>query len=316
MTLNRDRTLLIGCGEIGALMDINHKSIKTHLKVLKFLGIENIDVIDPSDDNIQKAREVYNFNVVKEIEIDLYNLVIISSPTNTHYKYLKLAMESNIEIIICEKPISLNLAELEYLDHVKKQSSSKVFINYIRQFNPEFNLIKSYLDTEKQKNNNLKKISVSYTRGLINNGSHALNLIHYLYNFSKLSEFVITDIESEIVNDPTISCFMKLDENIPTYFMGLGESTYNFFEINLFLRDTVIKISESGNTIDFYECVSALNNVYKSELVYNIERSKKEVLQDYMLSAYKVILASHSDNLDECLYLNKILLEISQSCQN
>jgi|JI7StandDraft_1071085.scaffolds.fasta_scaffold67500_2 hypothetical protein len=317
MNTDENLVLLIGCGEIGALMDINISEIQTHLKALTFLGFKKIDVFDHSFENISKAKTKYVFNHVEEINFELYDLVIIASATSSHFSYLKDAMSHHVKIILCEKPISLNVGELSILKSISQTSTSKVYINYIRQFIPEFQSLKEYFDLRKSLGDEINQITVTYTRGLINNCSHAFNLIQFYSEFYTLDQVLVSNITAELNNDPTISCSFILDEKIHTNVVGLGHSKYNYFEIIFYLSSSVVKIQDSGDDISIFEIPeNRPTSQYKSKLNFNNSKSGKGVIKDYMLSVYNYILSDGKDNLNESILINQKLIEISHLCQS
>jgi len=317
MNTDENRVLLIGCGEIGALIDINISEIQSHLKALTFLGFKNIDVFDHSFENISKAKTKYVFNHVDEINFELYDFVIIASATSSHFEYLKDAMSHHVKIILCEKPISLNVDELSVLKSLCQTSTSKVYINYIRQFIPEFQSLKEYFDFRKKLGDEINQITVTYTRGLINNCSHAFNLIQFYSEYNALNQVLVSNITTEINNDPTITCSFILDKKIHTNLVGLGYSKYSYFEIIFYLNSSVVKIQESGDDINVFEILeNKATSQYKSKLIFNNSMSSKGVIKDYMLSVYNYILSGGKDNLNESILINQKLIEISHLCQS
>ena len=61
-----------------------------------------------------------------------YDIVSITSPTPTHYNYLRDLLSENVPVIICEKPVVSTLDEVELIKSQYSSSTSKVLVNYIR----------------------------------------------------------------------------------------------------------------------------------------------------------------------------------------
>ena len=99
------KALLIGCGNIGALYDWESINIKTYAKCLSKLQI-NFELYD---NDILLARKVATkYKVIalenlNQIRFSSYDLVIISSPTKTHFEYLINIFSDPPNLIICEK---------------------------------------------------------------------------------------------------------------------------------------------------------------------------------------------------------------------
>ena len=80
-------------------------------------------IVDESKKNLNKAKKDFplsklltNFKDLKKKDIDL---VIISSPTKTHYKIAKYFLE--ITNVLVEKPLSLNSKEVLNLEKIAKK---------------------------------------------------------------------------------------------------------------------------------------------------------------------------------------------------
>ena len=77
-----------------------------------------------SKNTSKNPKIIYNFFNSKKID-----LIIISSPINTHFKYLKYAYKFKKNIII-EKPIVENINQLRKLKKLNKNYKKKVMIHH------------------------------------------------------------------------------------------------------------------------------------------------------------------------------------------
>ena len=132
------KALIIGCGNIGGLYDLENENIQTHAKAIsKNNWIEKVDVFDLDVELQKKISHKYGFNGLdlnEKINFKNYNIVCINTPTDTHFQYLKLCLESNVRLIVCEKPISNSIVELDEIMSLYNSSESKVIVNYFRRF--------------------------------------------------------------------------------------------------------------------------------------------------------------------------------------
>ncbi len=61
--------------------------------------------------------------------------ILISSPNDTHVKYVKKILDLNIDsYIFCEKPPAVNDKELDYLEGLSNNIKGKIFFNFNRRF--------------------------------------------------------------------------------------------------------------------------------------------------------------------------------------
>ena len=67
---------------------------------------------------------------------DLYenDLVVVASPNNTHFKYIKKLLKNFSGYIFCEKPPVTSIKELRYLQKISKKYKNKLFFNYNLRF--------------------------------------------------------------------------------------------------------------------------------------------------------------------------------------
>ncbi len=109
---------LFGFGRIGQMHAENlnkHKEIKI------------LYVFDKSVELINKAKKLYNCKTVKNYD-NIFNdknidIIFISSPTNTHIKFIELGIK-NKKTIFCEKPLDLDIKKIiKTLKKIKKKKT-------------------------------------------------------------------------------------------------------------------------------------------------------------------------------------------------
>lgn len=305
------KTLIIGCGNISALYDIDGKDINTHCKVFEHKkGIE-LYVFDLNISNINIARKRFNFQVVDNITYDQYDLIIIATSTKFHFQYLKNCLLANCPVVLCEKPIVYNEQELTELEKLKNESKTLLYTNYIRNFLSEYNELKNTIQNLSA-SNDLIHVNINYTRGVSNNFSHALSLLKFLITgFSLDSISAIRTNKIEIENDPTLS-FKSTFQNAEITTNGLSNINYSFFEIEIFFSEYYVKISDAGNTIEL-KAVEKNNTGYKGKLKSIPGYPKTLVLKDYMENVYNSITTSSEDNFENSFHTQKEIFKITRN---
>jgi hypothetical protein len=136
----------------------------------------------------------------KLIDISKFDLVIISSPVETHYKYLRNFMHHNKDIIV-EKPVVKNLDELLRLKKKNKSYNGNILIHH----NDVLNLEKSKHLFKRKK---IQLIKIKYGKKIVNKIidnphldwlPHPLAVIHNF--FGKPKRFKILNYKKVIKND-------------------------------------------------------------------------------------------------------------------
>ena len=296
--MEKYNALLIGCGNIGALYDFDDDlgKVLTHAKAYYELR-DKID-LTITDLNLELVKNVslkYHFKskLINEIDYSNYQIVSLTTPTETHFNYLKVLLENNVPLVICEKPISLSKVELEALEALIKKSTSKIVVNYIRRFNPYYKKLKDYL-VSKNAISEIRYINIRYCRGFLNNCSHAFDIINYLFSMNMiLDDFKIIEKEYDTFHkDPTISgAFNEKKFLINIY--GFTSLSYFIFELDFFFSNMKIQIRNLGNELRVYEfnvnfnrfdIVSELcfNNLLDNSMAYVLNQSI-EILENKML---------------------------------
>ena len=144
---------LLGFGRIGQM----HAENINNNKDLKLLYVyEKVESL------CRKAKKLYNCNIEKNyskiFQDNNVDIIFISSPTNTHIKFIEESMLHK-KTIFCEKPLDLNIKKiLKTLQKVKK-NKPKIQLGFNRRYDPGHFSIKKDLD--KNKIGKLEKIIIT-----------------------------------------------------------------------------------------------------------------------------------------------------------
>ena len=133
--------------------------------------------------DIRKKKQ----NIRKFFRSNIFDLIIITSPVDSHYKYLNYAMKNKKNIIV-EKPLVENLNELKKLSKLNRNFKQKIMIHH----NDILNFEKYKIFKKSYKNS--KKIEMIYGKKDIKNSTkkpyfdwlpHPLALIVKYFGFPK-----------------------------------------------------------------------------------------------------------------------------------
>lgn len=284
------RALLIGCGNIGALYDLDSLSILTHAKAYSKSGLFELNLFDTNRHLATSIASRYGCSVVDEVTVEAlkeYDSISICTPTTLHCDYLKMVIESAILdaearrqsnsdgcgilglrpiVIICEKPVSGIVSELDevtelYVRLKQANPASHILVNYFRRFQPAFGELKEVIRTMMSRES-LTNVAIRYQRGFNNNASHAFDLIEYLTDERvALSEVKLHNIVPDhFENDPTLSLHAQWRETrrgqpsgINVNVMGLGNVRFSHFEVELYFEYSKVLIGDSGNVVTIFQ---------------------------------------------------------------
>lgn len=130
------RTAIIGAGRIGYIHAGNVKDTPE---------LELVYVVDPFQESAEKVTKDFGGKVASDpiavINSGEIDVVIIGSPTPTHVPLLTEAIKAGIHVL-CEKPIDLEIKNIDGLREIANSAKSNVSIGFNRRQDPQFRAVK------------------------------------------------------------------------------------------------------------------------------------------------------------------------------
>lgn len=209
--------LIIGYGNIA----------KKHIKNLKKINSKfNFFIIVQNLKKYKYAKNIKIFDKLKNINLDLFKIVLICSPANTHLRYLNFFLNRHVKIFI-EKPLGTNSKLIQFILKKNKEIKADVTIGYVlrKNFlaNRVFQIIKkkqlgkihnvkikasSFLPTWR-KNKDYKKTVSAQKRlggGVLFELSHEIDYLFWLFGSPKIvksklifNKSLKTDVETGVI---------------------------------------------------------------------------------------------------------------------
>jgi predicted dehydrogenase len=177
------RVVIVGCGNIGALwgMDSARTQPASHAAAVavnprtELVGLVDVDTV-----TLQKAGEYFNaptFGTVEEALEQKPDSIIVAAPPAAHEEILMWVL-GKVPLVVCEKPLSNTLEAATRMRDAAQHSTSTVVVNYQRRFFPLYQQARRRIQSGEL--GTLTKIEGIYSKGLLNNGSHLIDAIHFL----------------------------------------------------------------------------------------------------------------------------------------
>ena len=172
---------IIGHGYWGSKLARNFQN-SAYFNISSIVDNAKINLINAKK-NLPHA-ECYS-DYKEAIKNDILDLVIISTPTSTHYKIAKFALE-NFKNILVEKPICLSLKQVKYLNKIAKKNKRMIFVDYPFLFSGTISYIKKLIN--KNKYGKILEIESFREQAPIRNdanviwdlGTHDISILTYL----------------------------------------------------------------------------------------------------------------------------------------
>ena len=141
--INKLKVCLIGYGYWGPKLARNFQNSN-------FFNL--VSVSDKSKANLLKAKKdfplVKTSTDFKKLIINNIDLVVIATPTESHFKISKFALEKKKHILV-EKPISLSGTDVIKLQKISKKNKKLIFVDYPFLFSGSINYIKKIIESKR-----------------------------------------------------------------------------------------------------------------------------------------------------------------------
>ena len=147
-------------------------------------------IIDKSNKNLNSAKKDFPLSKLlkdfKKLDISNIDLVVISTPTKTHFQMANYFIRYTNVLI--EKPLALKLIDVVNLEKKAKKSKKKLFVDYPFIFSGSINYIKEII--KKRKYGKLLEIESFREQAPIRKdanvvwdlGVHDISILRYLLN--------------------------------------------------------------------------------------------------------------------------------------
>jgi hypothetical protein len=168
--MKKYRAGIIGLGRVGAQWDDSHFNA-----YLKHPRIELVALCD-----LNPHEEFYSFqdyqDYLEMVKLENLDIVSVCTPPSTHCQII-CGIAPYVKGIYCEKPIAETLEDADKMILTCREHNVKLQINHQRRWNtPVF----------------------TFSRGILNSGTHAFDTINYYFKEDKAIKFVYVETDEPI----------------------------------------------------------------------------------------------------------------------
>lgn len=176
--------VIIGLGQIGMGYDFDltgESAIYTHARAIAVHPeFRLVGAVDVSPRERARFERCYGVPAFDQIEVALRhlqpNVVVIATPSESHGAILGNVIRAcRPKLVLCEKPLAYKLDEARGMVEICEKAGIELLVNYIRRTDPGVVEIKRRIDSGDI--NTPVKVNAWYSKGILNNGSHILNLL-------------------------------------------------------------------------------------------------------------------------------------------
>jgi len=251
------RAIVIGCGQIGSsFANSTHiPGVHSHAQAYhKHPRVNLVGVADTNTEKLNPALRLWNVEggsnaiaLCRQLKPDI---VSICTPNETHFPIAyNLLQESPPRILFIEKPIALASSQAAQLLELAKEQNCAIAVNYSRRFSPTFRLLKQEIDEGKHGQPLLARIL--YGKGLLHNGSHALDLVRFW--FGEPIEYQGVPAAWGPEGDETYNVDLLLANNCRVRLEAFDERVASVFEMDFLATKTRVQFWFGGHEWKLWE---------------------------------------------------------------
>ncbi|MBR9899346.1 MULTISPECIES: Gfo/Idh/MocA family protein [Thalassospira] len=246
------RVALIGCGAIAAGYDAktNAREVDgalTHLgALLNIGGFQVVLCVDPDESKTRRVKE--NFPEAVEVrsvhdlnvEIPKLDLAVISSPTELHEEHVDFCLKNGVSGIFCEKPFTSNYEISSRLLKLANRNKVQVGVNYFRLWDQGLLALKKEIADGVY--GRLTSANGWFVKGISHNGPHMIVLLADFFGEVQATPNQMNsrgDFSVRLLSEPQANVSLK----------ELDKVDYNFFELELFFENAIVRLEDGGRRI-------------------------------------------------------------------
>jgi predicted dehydrogenase len=245
--------LIIGCGNIAGAFDLGQRPDAqpyTHAGAYTKDGRFTISACVEPDETRRHAFMAawgvpLGFSAMDELSayVERFDVISICSPTICHGTDLEMALHLKPKLVFCEKPVTLSLAETERLVQTGVNFQIPIAVNYTRRWDPEVLQLREQMLAGSW--GVLRSVVGIYNKGILNNGSHMLDLLHLLVGNMNLIK-AGRAVYDYFPNDPTIPLWLESEQGVPVHLACADAGDYALAEFQFIFSHGVLTMENGG----------------------------------------------------------------------
>jgi len=295
---------VIGLGRIGKL--------HVHNIIAQMSDVKIIGVTDIIEDPLTEISRKYEIPIIEKdyhclLDNKQIEAIIICSSTDTHAKIISEAAQAG-KHIFCEKPIALDLADIDKAVSEVKKSGVKLQIGFNRRFDPSFKKAKEMIKTGKIGEPHIVRVTsrdpapppmeyIKVSGGIfLDMMIHDFDMIRYLLD-EDVKELIA--VGSCLVN-PEISKYNDIDTAIVTFQYRNGAwGTIDNSRQAVYGYDQRIEIFGSGG------CIKVGNKKPTEVFLSGTEDTRSDKPVYFFLERYNESYIEEIKHFIQCIKENK-----------
>jgi predicted dehydrogenase len=249
------RVLVIGCGNIAGGFDARRAAALPPLShagaFSRHGGFQLLACVEPEAD--RRAAFMQRWQV-QQGHADMaellaahppgsFDMVSVCSPTAMHAEHLQAVLALRPRLVFCEKPVTPSVQQTETLVQRCEAAGIALAVHHNRRWAPDVQQLAGELRAGRW--GVLRAAVATYNKGVLNNGSHMLDLLQLL-----LGPLTVAHAGRPVADfwpdDPSIPGLLHSAEGVPVLLNATHAADAAVFELALHAQHGVVAMEEGG----------------------------------------------------------------------
>lgn len=244
------RALIVGCGAIAGGYDEaspDSDQVLTHAKAYR--GDPRFAIaacVEPDAARRARFMEIWGvpagFASLAEVDVP-YDVASVCVPTPFHARTLEALLDGPARLVFAEKPLTDDLERSRAIVDAYGAAGRPLAVNYLRRWAPGLARLRAEIAGGGW--GTFQKGSAWYTKGLLNNASHFLDLLAFLLG-PLVPVAALGRVEDGRDDDPTLDVVAAAPGGGHIHLLGADMHAYSLFEAELLFTRGRISLTDSA----------------------------------------------------------------------
>ena len=248
------RAVVVGCGKIGALFELEKKRAKpaSHAgAIVQNPKTELLALADKNPENLAAAGKMFPHaalytSLTECLKCEKPDIVVIATPPSGREGLIGACVKANVKMIVCEKPLAVSVRKALGIAKLLADSQTIFVLNYQRRFSPLFKRARD--DVRKGVLGRLQHITCYYSNGLYNNGGHIIDALQYLIADTITSVRAVRNATNKThpAGDMNIDALLTTEKGMSISLQSFDQDAYAIHDIHIMGSKGVITLTDFG----------------------------------------------------------------------
>ena len=181
--------------------------------------------------------------LLSQVQADVF---VVATPAETHRRVITRLVETRPRLIFCEKPFCATLDDARRTLALAVRSRVPIIVNYHRRWDARFQRLARRFHALGRP----AFVQVTYRKGLMNYGSHAVDLLQYFFG-------PVARVEGERMRsalaDPSYSGTLTFASGLEARLSGVDGARYELLDFEIFYPGAMFRLGLGGFSVEMFQ---------------------------------------------------------------